>query len=350
MEPNSILGFSDSLVNFFVSNEKSKLIEFIGLTKITRLKKDEVFRFLGEEEGQKSLRVVDLFSTAVLKARTESQESSLIYFEMGETELDRLHGNAYLFSRLFYSAGWSFYHYLNDVYHKAAALTIEGLALSEYLESQGGNFLGLRRMLDQVPNLAKIWIKEGSAVQGYGLYNAILRALIHGDFTSLPGKWDAKQFADDEFNRQRGIDDVILNAARLILGYAKREEEKTLFEILLNGIGDFELTNDHAEIIGKYISLKRHYFQGDHSIFLSELTRFLMLPMDTYFDLLKLSLIGNYLALAQSRNRADFPEICAKAHDYVSGHLHLQLSEQFLIPVLYKEFPMLNQENHPVYI
>lgn len=351
METSGIIGLSEKLAESFVSGEKSELLEFERKTRINRLDKNEVYRFLGEESGRMTLQVVDMFSEAVNVARTKSVKSSLDYFERANAGLAILKGNSHLYARLFYHSGWSFFYYSKGVYPKAVAQLNEGLELSEHLESNGAAFLAFRRILDQIPNLAKIHLKEGRARQAYELHNGILKALIYKDFTPLPGKWDHHMFDHDGYTRQRGIDDVILNTTKMILGYSKRADERALYEIVLKDIGHFEILNDHLEIIGRFISLKRAFFLREHSAFLSKLTEFLMLPMDTSFDLLKLAVIGNYLDLAQRHLREQsFQEVCEKVDDYISFHLHLQPSEQFLISLIYKEFTQLNQSNQPVYI
>ncbi|WAC14912.1 hypothetical protein [Dyadobacter pollutisoli] len=351
MEASGIIGLSEKLAGSFVSSEKSELLEFERKTRINRLDKNEVYRFLGEEPGRMSLQVVDMFSEAVNVARTKSVKSSLDYFQRANAELALLKGNSHLYAKLFYHSGWSFFFYSNGVYPEAVAHLNEGLELSEHLESKGAAFLAFRRILDQIPNLAKIHLKEGRVRRACELHNGILKALIYKDYASLPGKWDYYMFDHDGYTRQRGIDDVILHTTKMILGYSKRAEERALYEIVLKDMGHFEISNDHLQIIGRFISLKRAFFLQEHNAFLSQLAEFLMLPMDTSFDVLKLAVICNYLNLAQRHLRGEsFQAVCEKVDDYISFHLHLQPSDQFLIPLIHREFTQLNRCNQPVYI
>jgi hypothetical protein len=344
METNQTLIFASRLDQFYISSEKSELIEFIGTTQINRLQKTDVYAFLGEEAGKQCLAVVDLFSRAVYKARTDSRSASLPYFRMANKELEILQADAYLFTRLFYASGWSFFFYLKGVYGKASAFTIEGLALSEHLEAKGAAFLGSRRLLDQLPNLGKILIHQGNAQDGYSLYNGILRALIYKDFTHLPGKWNKHMFDRDEYTRQQGIDNVVISATRLILANTSDDQENLFYQILFRGIGYIDVSNDHLEVIERFITLKRSYFEHRNEAFLSQLEEFLTLSMDTYFDILKLSVIRNYLVLSKIGTicEADQMEIKTNVTRYLNRHLHLLPAEQHLLPLLCKEFKLTN--------
>lgn len=351
METRGIIGLSEKLAGSFVSGAQSELLEFERKTRINRLDKNEIYRFLGEGPGRMSVEVADMFSEAVNVARTKSWKCSLAYFERANARLALLNGNAHLYAKLFYHSGWSFFFYSKGVYSKAVAHLAQGLELSEHLENEGAGFLAFRRILDQVPNLAKIHLKDGRVCRAFELHNGILKSLIYNDYTSLPGKWDPGMFDHDGYSRQRGIDDVVLNTAKMILGYSRRPEEKALYEVLLRDIGHFEISNDHLDVIARFMALKGSFFAHEHHAFLSKLTEFLGLPMDTCFDLLKLSAIGNYLDLAHRYLRGKcLQEVCEKVDDYLSFHLHLQPSEQFLIPLIYKEFSYLKQNNQPAFI
>ncbi|GGM84222.1 hypothetical protein GCM10010967_15060 [Dyadobacter beijingensis] len=351
MEASGIIGLSEKLAGSFVSGEQSELLEFERKTRINRLDKNEIYRFLGEEPGRMAVEVVDRYSEAVNVARTKSWKFSLGYFERADAGLALLTGNAHLYARLFYHSGWSFFYYSKGVYAKAVAHLNQGLELSERLENQGAAFLAFRRILDQIPNLAKIHLQDGRVCQALELHNGILKALVYNDYTSLPGKWQTGMFDHDGYSRQRGIDDVMLNTTKTILAHSQRAEERALYEVIFRDIGHFEISNDHLEVIGRFISLKRSFFAQAHDAFLSKLNEFLVLPMDTCFDLLKLAVIANYLDLARKNMKGEsLRRVCEKVDDYISFHLHPQPSERFLILLIYKEFPYLKQSNQPAFI
>jgi hypothetical protein len=313
--------------------ESPLLYNHVKLLRV--LQRQELLRYTDEATANEALQLLVRYSesTSLLNQR-RFEEALGNAREVDELIGEKFKGEVYLFAIQWGLSVKALYYHKQQSYDRAFAITLECVALNDYLVRAGFGTL-LFRLLEQNVNLTRICSRTGAAERGANLFGDLLQYLLNGESGGLYGS----VFADPQFwratpyLREASAFETFKRAVYLLIEHKKHDPagECELFGALFGRIGTFEITTPERQVFYNWLYLKRLYYAGEYGQFLGDLTEFMEEPLSKSFDLLKLSLLQNVIRLAEDGGAASRDFCLGEITDFINHKLDVHADLKALV-------------------
>ncbi len=299
------------------------------------LQRQELLRYTDEATADEAIQLVGRYgeSTNLLNRRRFDEALSSVW-QVDELIGERFKGEIYLFAMQWGLSVKALYYHKQQSYDRAFALTLECIALNDYLVRAGFSTL-LFRSLEQNVNLSRICSRTGGVERGANLFGDLLQYLLNGESGSLHGS----VFADPQFwqatpyLREATAFETFKRAVYLLIECKTRHPagESELFGALFGRIGTFEITTPERQVFYNWLYLKKLYYAGEYGQFLGDFTEFMEEPLSKSFDLLKLSLLQNVIRLTEDAEAANKDFCLGEITDFINRKLDVHADLKALV-------------------
>ena len=206
-----------------------------------------------------------------------------------------------------------------DMAHK---LSLEGVAINEYLVRRGC-FVLIHRCTELNVNLSKVLVKKGRYEEGVKIHGGVLGYLADGKVDDLHGTIfnEKKYWTPFPCLREDFMLDNFKSMCFFLIDHKRYRGggEKVLFDCLFSQVYDLESDTYLRKILRDWIDIKRKFFSKEYDLFVTKAVSFLQNPIEQYFDILKLSLCQNLITLVQGA--PDEARILTKIEGYIDTKL-----------------------------
>lgn len=263
------------------------------------------------------------------------EEALALVQQLDEVVEEKLSHEIYLYAKQWGLSVKALYYYRKKLYGRAFSLTLECIALNEYLVKIAGFGTLLYRCLDQHANLSRLHFSQGQREKGARLYGSILNYLLNGEATDLPGTLytDQRCWEAIPYVREASVLEHFKSTVNNLIkcNVYKKNQEKELFFLLFDPVKEFEISTPERRLIYNWLYLKKIFYNQDYELFLHEFTGFMQEPMSRSFDIFKLSLLQNVLYLLEGsgiKNKASGAQAVA---EFVNGKLNVNDNLKLLV-------------------
>lgn len=213
------------------------------------------------------------------------------------------------------------YYHKKKNWNKALAATLECNTLNDYLVLQGIHSLALR-MFVQNRNIGSILLKEQKFDRAYSLLFNLFDYLFNGASTKLygnsftsPAIWEKT-----EVLRERFIYDMFIIQLKDSVRFNFYNTESYLPSDWYLNL-KFKASNTNRKIISDWIYINKKLRENNLKEYFIALTNFLSEPIISHYDILKLSLIHDFLKLLEKFDDPDKQVLKHKISFYLNDKL-----------------------------
>lgn len=270
----------------------------------------ELQPFVREDERELIDQLVNSYSSTIKLVNQRKFTQVEKVFKQTDSRINTISTNeTYLYLKQSGLSAKAYYQFRRGNYKLAEFLTLECIAIAEFLIRKGVKALRYR-CLNQNKNLAKVHFEEGNWQKGAELFGGILEYLVSGSSNKLVGEYCLSHKHSDIHK--------ILNEAFVLLVFhvgvqhlltfsLKGNKEQDVFDSLFTNFFQSHIEKmevEEGKIIAQWLNAKNHFLQNRHSDFISNAVAFMNYPMSRDFDELKLSLADNIISLSKNSDEA----------------------------------------------
>ncbi len=233
---------------------------------------------------------------------------------------------AYLFVKQFQLSARALYFHKQGQFEAAFSLTLECIAINEYLIRQGCPSM-MFRCLEQNINVSRIYAKQGLYQEEQRLLKSLSGFLLENNATGVWGTMYTETLRQGSSYLEYVQEGTLRSYMELIAtklmeaGAHCQAREQELFKAILGPFSDFNTPTLDRVIIYNWLYLKRAYYAQEYECFLEGIPVFLSERLPRHFDVLKLSLCQNLLYLTGSLPYSNAPTMHQHLLRYVEDKL-----------------------------
>ncbi|MFK8010005.1 MAG: hypothetical protein AB8H03_26865 [Saprospiraceae bacterium] len=318
---------TQSLVDQFLSNLES----FPESVKDTTIQYDlsKLVSILREKEikeickvGQEGFDQVDkidiefgpIVKDLVFEADLEKSIQEYLVLE-NKIELE-VSGDLYIFAKQLALSVKSLYYYKSKQWDEAIAVTIECIALNDYLIHLGMYTLNLR-VIEQNKNISRILLRAGKTEAGFEILKNLFHYMFNGVSNNLNGSilnykefWEKVPILRESYTYQMFcmiIEDIIRFNFKSPNEYYPNEWYKDL---------DFEVNSPDRQLIYNWIYINNQLTKGDYHDFFDSINYYFSQPTSHDYDILKISLLIELSKFISNSEYQGQKEALKKLEDY----------------------------------
>lgn len=303
---SDIYSFEEELILFPASNnEHPHNLDLNKLSSILREKELKEVCNPSNEELETFYQIDEKFGVIVKDMVFEKhlEKSFKEYVELENSIEINFKGKYYLYVKQWAYSLKALYFYKTNDFEKAKALTIESIALVDYLMHSGTYNLNTR-CFELIKNVAKVFLKEKKQEEGYEMIRNLLDYIFNGNYhTNLVATFTKHKVFFEETPILR--EDYGLSIFIEIL-------ENTIFSGIVSGNSylpnqwfiDLEIEVDSLEkqILYNFIYIEQKRKEKKYHEYLDAIHYFFKQEYSSLFDPLKVYLLFNYYQLRKEDN------------------------------------------------
>jgi hypothetical protein len=290
----------NAINNFPISEAQSvfhDVDKIISLGQVKRLK--EMF---GEKEYATILELGRQAQEGVNLCKRGNLEKGHLKMQSANQTAMKLSENAYQYFHIYYLSCVAYYHFKQKDYKIALASTWQEIEEIEQFEAKGIQTLHYRRSGGRMLNIVKVLFVSGQTEVATKLLLGIFLYVLNGDSSGISkANWNQEKLNIIPYVRQRYIDIIFQQIIEISLDF-QGLDEAYFYQNIFSKIPSFEVTNNNLAIINNWLYLQKMYHDGLKNDFILNTIHFCEEPLDSSFDILKLSLISQVIIMAKRTN------------------------------------------------
>lgn len=303
---NDLISFGSELVHFPASNnEHPHNLDLGKLSTILRDKEINEVCYPSVKEMELFYELDNKFGVIVKDMVFERhlEKSLREYEELDKSIETNFSGKYYLFVKQWAYSLKALYFYKTNDFEKAKALTIESIALVDYLMHSGTYNLNTR-CFELIKNVAKVYLKEKKQEEGYKIIGNLLDYIFNGNYHSnLVATFTKHKIFYEETPILR--EDYGLSIFIEIL-------ENTIFSGVETGTSflpnqwfinlEIEVDTLEKQILYNFIYIEQKRQEKKYNEYIDALHYFFEQQYNSLFDPLKVYLLVHYYQLTKKNN------------------------------------------------
>lgn len=306
---NDLISFGSELVHFPASSKEHP--HNLDLGKLSTILRDEEINQVcnpSVKEIEQFYELDNKFGVIVKDMVFERhlEKSLREYEELDKSIETNFTGKYYLFVKQWAYSLKALYFYKTNDFEKAKALTIESIALVDYLMHSGTYNLNTR-CFELIKNVAKVYLKENKQEEGYEIIRNLLDYIFNGNYHSnLIATFTKHKVFFEETPILR--EDYGLSIFIEIL-------ENTIFSGVETGTSflpnqwfiklEIEVDTLEKQILYNFIYIEQKRQEKKYNEYMDALHYFFEQEYSSLFDPLKVYLLFNYYQLTKKNNSDD---------------------------------------------
>lgn len=306
---NDLISFGSELVHFPASNKEHP--HNLDLGKLSTILRDKEINQVcnpSVKEIEQFYELDNKFGVIVKDMVFERhlEKSLREYEELDKSIETNFTGKYYLFVKQWAYSLKALYFYKTNDFEKAKALTIESIALVDYLMHSGTYNLNTR-CFELIKNVAKVYLKENKQEEGYEIIRNLLDYIFNGNYHSnLIATFTKHKVFFEETPILR--EDYGLSIFIEIL-------ENTIFSGVETGTSflpnqwfiklEIEVDTLEKQILYNFIYIEQKRQEKKYNEYIDALHYFFEQEYSSLLDPLKVYLLFNYYQLTKKNNSDD---------------------------------------------
>lgn len=290
--------FVKAMESFPISKSKSDFYDVDKIITIRQIKQlKEIF---GEEEYEEILNLGRIAQEGVNICKLGDLEKGFLKMKSAKELAQNLRSEAYLYFHIYYLSCTSFYYFKLEKYETALELAWQEIDEIEKFESIGVPTLHYRRAGGRMLNIIKVLNVSGRKEAAINLLLGIFLYALKGDSSLIPrANWSHEKIDIIPYARQRYIDIIFQQIVETSFDYLT-VDDSFFYENVYSKISEFEVHNNNSAIIYNWLFLQKIYSKGSYNDFISKSIDFLKGPMDSTYNILKLSVLFKIRLIIQN--------------------------------------------------
>ncbi len=292
------------------------------------LQKKEVMDICGVQEAE--LDVVDAIDIELGKVvrdlvmGKDPQQAIDTYHKMEKRIENEVPDVLYLYSRQGALSVKSLYYYKIGEWQKAITITLECIALNDYLIQQGIHTLNLR-VYEQNKNISRIHFRAGQFEEGHRLLNNLFDYMLNGNDKPLHGNvfkhplyWQKvpiirETYAYEMFNM------IVEDMIRFHIDKTDQLFPSDWYKGL-----EFEVDNPNRQVLYNWIYVNNQLQNGDLEGFFESLKVYFEMDISQYYDILKIALLLEVTKLIQQSNYPNKTNALLQIEQFIDEKIETQ--------------------------
>ncbi|MFY7741591.1 MAG: hypothetical protein ACOVQR_03015 [Flavobacterium sp.] len=303
---NDLISFGSELIHFPASNNEHP--HNFDLSKLSSILRDKEINEVcnpSVKEIEQFYELDNKFGVIVKDMVFERhlEKSLREYEELDKSIETNFTGKYYLFVKQWAYSLKALYFYKTNDFEKAKALTIESIALVDYLMHSGTYNLNTR-CFELIKNVAKVYLKENKQEEGYEIIRNLLDYIFNGNYHSnLIATFTKHKVFFEETPILR--EDYGLSIFIEIL-------ENTIFSGVVIGNSflpnqwfiklEIEVDTLEKQILYNFIHIEQKRQEKKYNEYIDAIHYFFEQEYSSLFDPLKVYLLFNYYQLTKKNN------------------------------------------------
>jgi hypothetical protein len=320
---------SDRIGSFLGSSIESTML--YNHVKLMMILQEKELNALADNETtvKKAINASAVFGNVTSMLHTDMEEGIREYYRLVEHHSKIYNGDVYIYVKQWGLSVEALYYYKLNNFDLAFSLTLECIALNEYLVNRGMQTLALR-IVEQNRNLYRVLLKMGKQEEGEALakninnylFNGTSAELLYGGVFRNAKLWSQIQYIREGYSYEyfRGL---------IIMMVSKGSDDPLIHKnLFLNLFGDFntKITTPDRQIIYNWIQIKKTFYEGKYAAFVKSLIFFMNEPISQLYDILKIFLIQDLIFLVKSDNSKFKNELLNKLQHFLNTKLNRHAS------------------------
>lgn len=276
-----------------------------------------------DKEKFEKLNQIDIEFGPIVKSLVLDADKEIPYqnYLVLEGRLDtKVDGNLYLFAKQAALSVKALYYYKIKEFDKAISITLECIALIDYLVHRGIYSLYLRSF-EQNKNIARVLIRAGKYEEGNQLINNILNFLLTGKDNGLHGIiytefYHGKIPVLREMYTYDFFAEIVEEHIKLGLATKSSLSCSEIF-----GNIDFEVNTPERQLIYNWLYINEQFKMKKISDYLDSLIYFFRQPVSRGFDILRISLLIDLITIVKSMDTPEEEMIMQKIKYFMLNKL-----------------------------
>lgn len=344
INPSSLIKLIDAF-NEFPLSDMNGTINY-DTAKLNRiLQEKEILEVCNiTKETLNSFWDVDLEMGVIVKdlvKNTHLDKSFQDYLAIEKKIENEYSGNFYIYAKQASLSVKSLYYYKKGMFEQAIAITLECIALNDYLILQGLYTLNLR-CFEQNKNISRIYYRWNKILKGDELLSNLFNYLFNKINNRLFGSVfnDEKSWEKTPILRESyAYETFVMILEDNIKLYLKQQN------VLMN-VGwcenlDIDVTTIDRQFIYNWIYINNTLRKNKGDEYIDCIIYFLSQPMSQYYDLLKISLIIDLMKLILNGNYNDKEYLVAQLLGYINNKISTFEELRSNINMVYDNFKVL---------
>lgn len=290
--------FLNEIENFTYSGDSSAII--YNTDKLSKVVKDKQLMDVCKIDQE----TLDIFYTIgsglgklVSQILLQVTPNMIKSYNAFEKEIENsFSGDFFLFAKQAALSVKSLYYYKIKDFKKATAITLECIALNEYLIQRGIHVL-IHRCIEQNKNIARIYFRECQYEQGYILMRNIFSYLLNGNTKGLHGNLYKNKHYWEETPALREYytyEIFVMTVQDVLIMNSKNTNflPDTWYANL-----EFDVNTLDRQIIYNWIYINNQLRGQNYNEYIESLIYYLKEPISLTYDILKICLVRDILHL-----------------------------------------------------
>ncbi|CAL2107786.1 conserved hypothetical protein [Tenacibaculum sp. 190524A02b] len=251
------------------------------------------------------------------------EESIKEYYQFERKIEKEISSDLYIFAKQALLSVKSLYYYKTKNWDKAIAITLECIALNDYLVQLGMQTLVLR-VYEQNKNISRILFKSGAKQEAHNLLFNLFNYMLNGVNNNLYGTifLHEKLWKKTPILRETYSYEMFNMVAEDIIRFNIEKTEAFFPNDWYMNL-TFEVDNINRQILYNWIYINQKLHEKDYATFFSSLSYFFNEPSSKYYDILKVYLIIDLIKLINQLNYKSKSIIFNNIHDFLVTKINI---------------------------